>query len=34
LTLYGVEHYNDGYPGTTRMVKVREFGPAAGQRRR
>jgi hypothetical protein len=25
LVLYGVEHYNDGLPGTTRMVKVREF---------
>lgn len=25
LILYGVEHYNDGYPGTTRAVKVREF---------
>ena len=25
LILYGVEHYNDGLPGTTRMVKVREF---------
>lgn len=25
LVLYGVEHYNDGVPGTTRGVKVREF---------
>lgn len=25
LRLYGVEHYNDGYPNTTRAVKVREF---------
>jgi hypothetical protein len=25
LVLYGVEHYNDGLPGTTRGVKVREF---------
>jgi hypothetical protein len=25
LILYGVEHYNDGLPGTTRGVKVREF---------
>jgi hypothetical protein len=25
LLLYGVEHYNDGYSGTTRAVKVREF---------
>jgi hypothetical protein len=25
LLLYGVEHYNDGYPGTKRAVKVREF---------
>ncbi|HEU4534293.1 MAG TPA: hypothetical protein VFS00_09255 [Polyangiaceae bacterium] len=25
LILYGVEHYNDGLPGTTRAVKVREF---------
>ena len=25
LNLYGVEHYNDGVPGTTRVVKVREF---------
>ncbi len=25
LHLYGVEHYNDGVSGTTRVVKVREF---------
>lgn len=25
LHLYGVEHYNDGVPGTKRVVKVREF---------
>ncbi|WP_437980915.1 hypothetical protein [Sorangium sp. So ce117] len=25
ILLYGVEHYNDAYPGTTRAVKVREF---------
>jgi hypothetical protein len=25
LILYGIEHYNDGLPGTTRGVKMREF---------
>lgn len=30
LQLYGVEHYNDGYPGTARMVKVREFAATTG----
>jgi hypothetical protein len=31
LILYGIEHYNDGMPGTTRGVKVREFNQGSSE---